>query len=144
VLIPTQPLKCWSYAVFFLFVCFSKSLNFYVLIFFFSHKDLAGRWWLTPVILATQEAEIRKITVQSQLWANSLQDPISKNPSHTHTKASGVAQHVGPEFKPQPPQKTKDLTAGLFWGVIIADIKEMRLNLTLQESRVQGNRVLLT
>jgi hypothetical protein len=26
----------------------------------------AGRWWLTPVILATQEAEIRRITVQSQ------------------------------------------------------------------------------
>jgi hypothetical protein len=26
----------------------------------------AGRWWLTPVILATQEAEIRKIAVQSQ------------------------------------------------------------------------------
>jgi hypothetical protein len=27
---------------------------------------LAGRRWLTPVILATQEAEIRRITVQSQ------------------------------------------------------------------------------
>jgi hypothetical protein len=26
----------------------------------------AGRWWLTPVILATQEAEIRRIAVQSQ------------------------------------------------------------------------------
>jgi hypothetical protein len=25
-----------------------------------------GRWWLTPVILATQEAEIRRITVRSQ------------------------------------------------------------------------------
>jgi hypothetical protein len=23
-------------------------------------------WWLTPIILATQEAEIRRITVQSQ------------------------------------------------------------------------------
>jgi hypothetical protein len=23
----------------------------------------AGRWWLTPVILATQEAEIRRIVV---------------------------------------------------------------------------------
>jgi hypothetical protein len=31
-----------------------------------------------PVILATQEAEIKSIKVQSQLWANSLQDPISK------------------------------------------------------------------
>jgi hypothetical protein len=26
----------------------------------------AGHWWLTPVILATQEAEIRRISVQSQ------------------------------------------------------------------------------
>jgi hypothetical protein len=25
-----------------------------------------GRWWLTPVILATQEAEIRRIMVRSQ------------------------------------------------------------------------------
>jgi hypothetical protein len=27
--------------------------------------SIAGYWWLTPVILATQEAEIRRITVQS-------------------------------------------------------------------------------
>jgi hypothetical protein len=27
---------------------------------------VAGYWWLTPVILATQEAEIRKITVRIQ------------------------------------------------------------------------------
>jgi hypothetical protein len=26
----------------------------------------AGHWWLTPVILDTQEAEIRTVTVQSQ------------------------------------------------------------------------------
>jgi hypothetical protein len=34
--------------------------------------------WLTPVILATQEAEIRRITVQSQLRTKSPRDPISK------------------------------------------------------------------
>jgi hypothetical protein len=28
--------------------------------------ERAGRLWLTPVILATQEAEIRRIAVQSQ------------------------------------------------------------------------------
>jgi hypothetical protein len=28
--------------------------------------SLAGCWWLTPVILATQEAEIRMFAVQSQ------------------------------------------------------------------------------
>jgi hypothetical protein len=26
---------------------------------------IAGHWWLMPVILATQEAEIRRITVRS-------------------------------------------------------------------------------
>jgi hypothetical protein len=34
--------------------------------------------WLPPVIPATQEAEIRRIVVQSQPWANNSQDPISK------------------------------------------------------------------
>jgi hypothetical protein len=29
-------------------------------------RSLAGHWWLTPVILATQEAEMRRIMVQSQ------------------------------------------------------------------------------
>jgi hypothetical protein len=32
---------------------------------------IAGRQWLTSVILAAQEAEIRRIAVQSQPWANS-------------------------------------------------------------------------
>jgi hypothetical protein len=43
-------------------------------------QKVARCWWLTPIILATQEAEIRRITVQSQPLANSSQDPISKKP----------------------------------------------------------------
>jgi hypothetical protein len=38
---------------------------------------MPGRWWLTPGIIATQEAEIRRIMVQNQPWANSFRDPIS-------------------------------------------------------------------
>jgi hypothetical protein len=37
---------------------------------------------LTPVILATQEAEIKRMTVQNQPRQNSLQDPISKKIHH--------------------------------------------------------------
>jgi hypothetical protein len=35
--------------------------------FYFSlfKKEKTGLWWLTSVILATQEAEIRRITVQN-------------------------------------------------------------------------------
>jgi hypothetical protein len=65
----------------------------------------AGCQWLTPVIPATQELEIRKVAVQSQPWVNSSQDPISKKPN-----ASGVAQGVGPEFKPQYCKKRKKKT----------------------------------
>jgi hypothetical protein len=43
-----------------------------------NRKSLSGRWWLKPVILATQEVEIRRITVRSQPRQIVLQDPISK------------------------------------------------------------------
>jgi hypothetical protein len=39
------------------------------------------------------------------VWANSLQDPISKIPNTK--RAGGVAQSVGPEFKPQYCKKKK-------------------------------------
>jgi hypothetical protein len=34
---------------------------------YFLHQLYSGRWWLTPVILVTQEAEIRRIMVRRQL-----------------------------------------------------------------------------
>jgi hypothetical protein len=55
--------------------------------------------WPTPVISATQEAEIRRIEVQSQPRQIVLETLYRKNPSQK--RAGGVAQGVGPEFKPQ-------------------------------------------
>jgi hypothetical protein len=54
-----------------------------------------------PVILATQEAEIRRAGVQSQPGQNKLQDSISKKKKKSQKRAGGVAQGVGPEFKPR-------------------------------------------
>jgi hypothetical protein len=50
-------------------------------------------WWLTPLILATQEAEIRGITVLSQprqLVCKTLPQKKKKNPSQK--RAGRVAQ----------------------------------------------------
>jgi hypothetical protein len=65
-----------------------------------------------PVILATQEAEIRR----KPAWANSSQDPILKIP--ITKKAGGVAEGEGPEFKPQYHKKKKKRegeTDGCWW-----------------------------
>jgi hypothetical protein len=61
-----------------------------------------------PVILATQEAEIRRIVVWSQARANSSKILSRKNPSQK--RAGGVTQNsgVGPEFKPQYCKKNKN------------------------------------
>jgi hypothetical protein len=66
-----------------------------------------------PIILDTQEAEIRRITAHT----NSLQDPIWKNPSQK--RAGRVAQGVGPEFKPQSTNKTKQKKGTIFNQLLI-------------------------
>jgi hypothetical protein len=59
--------------------------------------------WLTPAILATQKAEIRRIATRGQP-REIVQETLShKNP--TQKRAGGVAQGVGPEFKPQHHKK---------------------------------------
>jgi hypothetical protein len=59
-----------------------------------------------PVILATQEAEIRIIVVRSQP-RQIVQETLSqKNPSQK-IGACGVAQGAGLEFKPQHHKKKK-------------------------------------
>jgi hypothetical protein len=43
--------------------------------------NLARRQWLTPIILTTREAAIRRTKVQGQARAHSTRDPILKIPS---------------------------------------------------------------
>jgi hypothetical protein len=62
-------------------------------------ESLARHWWLTPVILATQEAEISRIVVQSQLGQIVHETLSQKDPSQI--KGWWRAQGIGPEFKPQ-------------------------------------------
>jgi hypothetical protein len=61
--------------------------------------------WLTPIILATQKAEIRRMAIQSQPWANSSRDPISK--TLHKIRADGVAQGVDTPVQAPVPQKNK-------------------------------------
>jgi hypothetical protein len=62
---------------------------------------------LTPVILATQEAEISRTDVPSQPYLETL---YGKNPSQKRKKrAGGVAQGEGPEFKSQYQGEKKKL-----------------------------------
>jgi hypothetical protein len=68
-------------------------------------KSEAGHWWLTPIILATQEAEIRRVTFRSQTQQMVCETLSRKNPSQK--RAGRVAQGVGPEFKPQYQKKKK-------------------------------------
>jgi hypothetical protein len=64
-----------------------------------------------PVILATQEADIRRFTVWSQP-EQIVRETLESKPSQ---KAGEVAQGVGPEFKPQYRQKKwMQVTAGIF------------------------------
>jgi hypothetical protein len=61
---------------------------------------LAGCQWLTSVILAIQKAEIRRSVVQSQPGQIVFKTTSQK-------RAGGVAQGIGPEFKPQCCKKRK-------------------------------------
>jgi hypothetical protein len=58
-----------------------------------------------PIILATQEAEIRRIMAQSQPGLILCETLPQKYP--TQKKAGGVAQGVGPEIKPQYHKKKR-------------------------------------
>jgi hypothetical protein len=59
----------------------------------------AGRRWLTPVILAIQEAEIRRVTVRSQP-GQIIRETLAQKPLHKN-RAGEMAQGESPEFKPK-------------------------------------------
>jgi hypothetical protein len=61
-----------------------------------------------PVILATQEAESKRITLPSQPGQIVLQT-LSQTTNPSQKGAGGVTQGVGPEFKPQYCKKRKKL-----------------------------------
>jgi hypothetical protein len=73
-------------------------------------KYKARSWWVTPVILATQEAEIRRTSVQSQ--PRQMVPEILSRKKPSQERAGTVAQGVGPEFKPRYHKKEKKEGAG--------------------------------
>jgi hypothetical protein len=72
-------------------------------------KGLARCQRLTPIILAAQQAEIRRITVQSQP-GQIVHETLSQK-THHKNRAGGVAQGVGPEFKLQYHKQNKTKTS---------------------------------
>jgi hypothetical protein len=70
-------------------------------------NNKSGHQWFTPVILATQEAEIRRIVVRSQPGQIVCKILSQKK---NHKKRTGrVAQGEGPEFNPCTTKKKKKL-----------------------------------
>jgi hypothetical protein len=67
-----------------------------------------------PVTLATQEAEIRRIVVWNQPGQIACQTLFKKKKKKHHKKRTGgVAQGLGPEFKPQLKKKSQSQVEGL-------------------------------
>jgi hypothetical protein len=84
--------------------CSSPSLGCVVRSFLKKEKR-AGCWWLMPIILATQEAEIRRIMVRNQPGQIVCETLSGK--SLSQKRSGGVVQGVEPEFKSSTTKKEK-------------------------------------
>jgi hypothetical protein len=84
-----------------------------VLFLFFKRWGGGRRQRLTPVILATQEAEIRSIAVQRQPGKIVHETLSRKNQSQKWL----VSQGVSPEFKPPYFKKEKKGKQVCVWGL---------------------------
>jgi hypothetical protein len=80
-----EMLSFLSFHLNFLLLLWLESLTIIMvhLLWFLIFKKVAGHWWSTPVILATQEAKIRRIVFRSQggqivRKTLSQKDPIHK------------------------------------------------------------------
>jgi hypothetical protein len=80
-------------------------LTLFIMFSIITLKNLMAFWALvaTPKILATQEAEMRRIKVSSQPGQILGETLSGKNPPQNRT--GRVAQGVGPEFKPSTTHK---------------------------------------
>jgi hypothetical protein len=80
----------------------------------------AGCQWLSLIIPATQEAEIRRITVQGQPREIALKTRSRKYP--TQKRSGRVVQVVektwGPEFKPQHHKTNKFIHLSIIWPTL--------------------------
>jgi hypothetical protein len=63
------------------------------------NEHLVGCRWFIPVILATQEAEIRRIAIQTQPW-QIVRETLSQI-SPSQNRAGRVTQGIEYEFKSQ-------------------------------------------
>jgi hypothetical protein len=94
------------------------------------------------IILATQEAEIRRNTVRSQFGQISSGDPIWKISNIKKKRADGVAQGVGREFKPQYRKKKKKKVGGVAQvvGTELKSEKERKKEILGMFKRGPGHR----
>jgi hypothetical protein len=97
------------------------------------NKTLVARcWWLSPVILPTQEAAICRTEVQSKPRQIVNKTLSQKNPSQK--RAGRVAQGVGPDSSPST-KKPKNLYN---YYILIKMFKKRKKNSTFGSTQVSG------